>query len=209
MQNRQTNFVILLLAVLAMVTVWPVSRAIKTGYCDFRLAGPRAELMKANDNQHRPLALTRWQALETAFRNVHETCADDPQIPADLANLYLLRAGQASSVAEIQAFFERIALDYLKQSLRYRPAVAQHWANIVLLKARLGEFDPEFAAAYAHARALGPQDMGVIQTLTMALLPHPQEAMRLAEVKAAFRQLPTRFQRATRAVAWRFGYMDW
>lgn len=198
-----------MLAALLLACLGPVSGALKTGYCDFQLAGPRAELNKANDNQQKPLALTRWQALEAAFTSAHQTCASDPQIPADLANLYLLRADRAAAVVEIKDFYEEIALDYLRQSLRYRPAMAQHWANIALIKANRTEFDHEFIAAYQNARALGPLHIGVIQTLTMALLPHPQEAVRLAEVRATFDQLPKRYQYTTRALAWRAGYMDW
>jgi hypothetical protein len=199
----------LLLGLLLLACAWPMAGALQTGYCDFRLNGPRAELMKANGNQSRPLSLASWQALEQAFKAQHQTCSTDPQIPADLANLYLLRAQGAAAVPEMKAFFSEIALDYLQQSLRYRPAIAQNWANLALIKADLGQFDGEFEAAYNNARALGPLHMGVIQTLTMALLPHPQEAARLAQVQADFRQLPTQFQRPTRVVAWQAGHMDW
>lgn len=206
-QVLQIRLAILIAALLALACAWPVSRAVQTGYCDFRIAGPRAELMKANEGK--PLPLARWQALEAAFRAVHETCSTDPQIPADLANLYLLRAERAGAVPGIKRFFEEVALDYLRQSLRYRPAMAQSWANVALIKADLGEFDAEFEAAYNNARALGPLHMGVIQTLTLALLPHPQQAARLAQVKAAFDQLPKRFQYRIRGVAWRAGRMEW
>lgn len=209
LQSLYRAFIALLVCGLAAASLWTSGGALKTGYCDFRLSGPRAALDKAN-TQAIKLPLAQWQELTETFKSVHTVCANDAQIPADLANLYLIRAQAAQAVPQIQHFYAAIAQDYLYQSLKYRPGIAQNWANLALIKAQTGQFDDAFFSAVNNAFQLAPRAAGVLQSLALATLPYPalQENALSKTIQTQIAQLPSRQKQQLERVLKAHGIKD-
>jgi len=175
------------------VFLYHIFWALKTASCDYALIAPRAQMEAWNANQIPTIPLSKWLPVEQRLNEQQLRCPADPQIPADLANLYMLRLPQAAAVPKVQTFFASIALTYMGQSIQQRPAMALNWANTALLKAMLGQFDLKYAEALNTALLLAPHDARNIQTVMLASVPYRSKlaSMQLDAIQKAYLSLPS------------------
>jgi hypothetical protein len=107
-----------------------------------------------------------WRAVRDAMQAAHEHEPDNPLFVEELGRLYELRArGLDPRQPVVEAFLAR-ALEEFRTAARMRPASPTTWANIAMLKLRLGVLDAEFYAAAEHAARLGPWEPGVQRRLS-------------------------------------------
>lgn len=95
-----------------------------------------------------------WEQVHRYLWLANRLAPFDPQILADLGELYERRVGD-SLASESSADLDR-ALGYYRQSLALRPAWPYAWADVALLKITQKRLDAEFALAMQHALTLGP-----------------------------------------------------
>jgi hypothetical protein len=113
-------------------------------------------LMLRWDNARRPPPTAEWTRARESLREAH---ALDPRQPAyveEMGRLYHLRALPLPPSEPLARDYAAQALDYYRQSLARRPGSPYAWANVALMKGRIGDLDGEFHAALRNADALGP-----------------------------------------------------
>lgn len=107
-----------------------------------------------------------WRAVRDAVQAAREKEPDNPLFVEEMGRLYELRTrGLDPRQPVVQAFLAR-ALEEFRMAARMRPASPTTWANIALVKLRLGALDAEFYAAAEHAARLGPWEPGVQRRLS-------------------------------------------
>ncbi len=108
-------------------------------------------------------AAAEWALAQTRLERALALDSGDAALTEDLGRLHEMRtrAGLPESAGPASATELGRALDYLRQSLARRPTSPYTWANIAVVKSRLGEFDEELFRAIANAARLGPWEPGV------------------------------------------------
>lgn len=110
--------------------------------------------------------LGEWRAVRDAMQAAHEQEPDNPLFVEELGWLYELRARGLDPRQPVVAAVLAHALEEFRTAARMRPASPTTWANIAMLKLRLGVLDAEFYAAAEHAARLGPWEPGVQRRLS-------------------------------------------
>ncbi|MEE9551633.1 MAG: hypothetical protein V3V89_01185 [Gammaproteobacteria bacterium] len=91
--------------------------------------------------------------------DLNKALVKDPANPEILRNLGLSDEGGSNyyPVGDNSAIEARqFAYQYYQDALTGRPTWPYHWADLALVKYRLGELDTEFYMAFEHAIRLGP-----------------------------------------------------
>ena len=102
---------------------------------------------------------------------------DDPRV---LESLGVLHAGREAPVGSDRSGFQEQARDYLRRAAAARPTSPYTWANLALVKYRLGETDGEFRNALRQAANYGPWEwevQAIVADVGLAMLPElaPEE----------------------------------
>jgi hypothetical protein len=106
-----------------------------------------------------------WGAVRDAVQAAHGIEPDNPLFVEELGRLYEWRTrGLDPRQPVVRAFLAR-ALEEFRTAARMRPASPTAWADIALVKFRLGALDSEFYAAAERAARLGPWEPGVQRVL--------------------------------------------
>jgi len=107
-----------------------------------------------------------WRSVRDALQAARDREPDNPLFVEEMGRLYELRArGLDPRQPVVEAFLGR-ALEEFRTAARMRPASPTAWANIALVKFRLGALDTEFTAAAERAARLGPWEPGVQRRLS-------------------------------------------
>jgi len=134
--------------------------ALPRGLADLRAFEART-LMLRFESARRPPATADWTRARESLR---EANALDPRQPAyveSIGRLYHARALPLPPAEPLARDYAAQALDYYRQSLARRPGSPYAWANVALMKGRVGDLDEEFHAALKNADALGPWEPDV------------------------------------------------
>jgi hypothetical protein len=141
---------IALLSILATV-------ALRHGWADLRAFQAR-NFMNSLDTLAQAPGAAEWALAQARMERALALDPGEPAIAEDLGRLHEMRARAglpgdtgADSAAELGQ-----ALDYFNRSLARRPTSPYTWANIALVKARLGAVDAALFRAIANAALLGP-----------------------------------------------------
>lgn len=95
---------------------------------------------------------------DSAYRDIHAAHALDPDNPSLMEDLGHLHAEHAVRFRDDGKgiWHSRQSLGLFRAAAQRRPVSPYVWANIALVKFRLGEIDREFSAALRQAIVLGP-----------------------------------------------------
>jgi hypothetical protein len=104
----------------------------------------------------------------------------EPRDPRSLEGLGVLHAGRDAPVGNDRSGFQEQARDYLRRAAATRPTSPYTWANLALVKYRLGETDGEFRNALRQAVNYGPWEwevQAIVADVGLAMLPElaPEE----------------------------------
>jgi hypothetical protein len=98
----------------------------------------------------------------------------EPGNPRVLESLGLLHAGREAPAGSDRSGFQQQARDYFRQAAAARPTSPYTWANLAMVKYRIGETDPEFLDALRLAARYGPWEwevQAIVADLGLAMLP--------------------------------------
>lgn len=180
--------VALLLAVPLLWGMWLAYYALEA---DLRLRYVN-EMLERWQAQDQVPPIGEWRSVRDSLGKVLNSSARSPYALELQGRLYEARA--RSHLAVLNQAYLHQALDAFQQSVALRPGAAATWANIALLKVRLGELDAAFEQAFRRAMVLGPREEGVQQILSrtaLAALPdlqpsQKQQANRLLALTARY-----------------------
>ncbi len=110
----------------------------------------------------RTLTAEEWALAE---ERLQQALALDPGNPSIMEDLGLLEMNRALAARPRAAAGLERAVDYLRRSLRARPASPYAWGNLALAKSWLGALDAEFLHAIERAATLGAWEPEVQLTL--------------------------------------------
>ena len=104
------------------------------------------------------------ERMQEAINSLIDTLAltpDDPNLIEHMGVFHNLRASASAIGSDAWRLNLAQALIYFRKSADLRPTSSYTWANIALVKYRLGQIDAEFFAAMHHALDFGPWEPGV------------------------------------------------
>jgi len=107
----------------------------------------------------------QWVAARGALQEARRLEPDNPLFVEETGRLFEKRVAAADPVQPVVRGYLARALDEFRLAARMRPASPFAWANVALVKFRLGALDAEFVAAVDNAARLGPWEPGVQRTL--------------------------------------------
>jgi tetratricopeptide (TPR) repeat protein len=139
------------------------------GLADLSVFSARHQLARLDERREAPTPAD-WQRARGEFQRALELEPDNPALAESLARWYerySLRLPRSSALAA--AYLEQSAA-HLRQALFARPSSPHTWANLALVKLRLGQIDAEFQAAVGNARRLGPWEPEVRAALDQIAL---------------------------------------
>jgi tetratricopeptide (TPR) repeat protein len=105
----------------------------------------------------------------------------EPRDPRALEGLGVLHAGRDAPVGNDRSGFQEQARDYLRRAAATRPTSPYTWANLAVVKYRLGETDEEFRNALRQAVNYGPWEwevQAIVADVGLAMLPELAPAER-------------------------------
>ena len=145
-----------------------------------------------------------------ARQNLQRTLELDSGNPVHMEALarwyerYTLRLPRTSAIAP--AYLEQSAA-HLRNALAARPGSPYTWANLALVKLRLGQFDAEFQSAVENAWRLGPWEPEVQLTLAQIAFRAPDQLGAAAQeaTRGAIRNALRRYDRELFHMARRLG----
>lgn len=129
--------------------------ALERGWADIVSFQGRSAI-RTWDKQRLVPAADAWGLGHERLQHARILDAANPAIAEDIARLYELRAIANPATGPAANADFRLALEYLRASARARPGSPYTWANIALVKSRLGQRDEEFLRAIRQAAAFGP-----------------------------------------------------
>jgi len=127
------------------------------GWADLQAYQGRAFMAGWDKRADRP-ASAEWALAQTRLERALALDPGDAAIAEDLGRLHEMRtrAGLPEGAGADTAAGLARALDYFQRSLARRPTSPYTWANIAVVKSRLGVIDEELSRAIANAARLGP-----------------------------------------------------
>ncbi len=132
--------------------------SLQRGWADILAFQGRA-ILPAWEARSRNLPAAAWTLGHERLQRARALDPGNPNVTESIARLHELRArGKPAPEAAPDL---RLALKYLRQSVRARPGSPYTWANIAFVKSRLDRRDAEYLRALRHAAALGPWEPGV------------------------------------------------
>ena len=132
----------------------------KRGLADWRTMRWRREIAAWAERRTVP-AQERMQEAFKSLIDARELSPDDPKLIEHMGVLFNLRAGEYPIGSESWRLNLGQALIEFRRAADLRPTSAYTWANIVLAKYQLEQFDEEFSAAMRHALEFGPWEPAV------------------------------------------------
>ncbi len=122
-----------------------------------------------------PWRMEQWEHAEQALLKSLSETPNDAVLMDALARLYALRGNQewtggAPGSPEVGWYGK--ALEYQKRSITVRPGFATSWANRALYESALNLPTEVWLASWEKARALGPNEITVRQTLEDLAIRH-------------------------------------
>ncbi len=102
-----------------------------------------------------------WQQAQSRLERALALTPGDAGLTEDLGRLHEIRTQRLPATSPAVPAELKLALDYLRRSLRVRPTSPYTWANIAIVKSRQGALDAEFQQAIARAALLGPWEPDV------------------------------------------------
>lgn len=153
------------MVVLAALLVGAIYHAALRGLADASYV-PARHAMAQWPQTGAPPGPVQWRAVRDALLAARAQEPDNPLFVEELGRLHELRVRGLDAGQPVVAAYLARALDEFRAAARMRPASPTTWANIALVKFRLGALDAEFYAAIAHAARLGPWEPGVQQRLS-------------------------------------------
>lgn len=197
--------------VIAALLVGAIYHAAMRGLADAAYVPARHAIVQWTRSDTAP-GPAEWRAVRDAVQAARDQEPDNPLFVEEMGRLYELRTrGLDPRQPVIQAFLAR-ALEEFRMAARMRPASPTTWANIALLKLRLGALDAEFYAAVERAARLGPWEPGVqlrLSAIGLNAWSKLNPAGRMLAVAAAERGLqmqPRALERVLKAGSERAGF---
>ncbi len=132
----------------------------KRGLADWRSMRWRHEIASWTERRAVFTPERQQQAITTLI-DALELTPDDPTLIEQMGILHDLRATGYPAGSESRRLNLAQALIYFRNAVGLRPTSPYTWANIVLTKYQLGQFDEEFSAAMRHALDFGPWEPAV------------------------------------------------
>jgi hypothetical protein len=131
--------------------------AVRHGWADLGAFQGRA-FMKSWDKRPEAPGAADWALAQSRLEHALALDPGEPGIAEDLGRLHEMRtrAGLPAVAGMDTAAELGRALDYFNLSLARRPTSPYTWANIALVKARLGAVDAALLRAVGNAAMLGP-----------------------------------------------------
>ena len=123
-------------------------------------------LLKILDQQGQLIELPGWDEAQDGLETAQLLHPGRPDTLDALASMASWKNSSAPA-GDLEAQTARKKeLSYFRSSVRARPVYSYAWANLALVKYRLGEIDGEFAAALRKASELGPWSTSVQLVVT-------------------------------------------
>ena len=143
--------------------------AARAGLADVRSKSPRAEIARWTKAQKAP-QLPHWRAALEAMRTARELEPANASLTETSGRIYDWAAFGQSDRNPAAMAFRRQALAHFRTTARQRPTSPYTWANVALMKSRVGELDAEYFGALRNAAFLGPWEDEVQLILAEATL---------------------------------------
>ncbi len=154
-----------MLAAIAVLLIAGITSAGLRGVADASYVSARHAIAQWTRARQSPGPL-QWRGARDALVSARNLEPDNPLFVEELGRLYELRTrGLDAKLPVVRAFLSR-ALEEFRRAAHMRPASPITWANIALVKVRLGALDAEFYAAAQRAARLGPWEPGVQRVLS-------------------------------------------
>lgn len=113
---------------------------------------------------------SNWNIAHESLTQALNHSPNNPEYLALMGSLYEWRVvGNELDLTEAAKNYEK-ALDYYQQALQLRPAFSFYWANVAVIKSRLGIIDNAFFTTVNRAIVLGSWEPGVQLKIADALL---------------------------------------
>lgn len=144
-------FAMLLLAGLPAVIYFSAIR----GMADVVAQEPRYEIDRWRAGKLAPDSL-KLNAMQAELHKALELAPQNPNLMEDLGRFYAARVERGSPYEPAVREIRQQSLLYFRQAAAQRPTSGHAWANVALMKFRLGEFDLEYTLALEQALRRAP-----------------------------------------------------
>ncbi len=133
--------------------LWLIYIAASWGLADLFAKQARYDMQQWEDQA---LTTDSWKSIHATLTWAQSFEPDHPDLLESTGHAYYLlyRSGVMTAAEQLMALQQ--ALDYYLKAAKQRPVSAYTWANIAILKSRLGQYDAQFLAALESAAVLGP-----------------------------------------------------
>jgi len=148
-QSRIIN--ISFLALIGLL-LWLIYLSFSYGLADI-LAEQANYEMQLWENQE--LTLDTWNSTQTILQQALQFDPQNPDLLEMMGKMYDWKAKRSFSLPE-QIVAHQRALDYFRKAAKKRPISALTWANIILIKNFLFQYDIQFATALEQAVLQAP-----------------------------------------------------
>jgi hypothetical protein len=142
------------LAVIGCLAV-AIYEAGKLGLADLRSRQPIAAIRQWQTSKKLP-SIYEWRIALNAMRTAHELDRENPAFTEEMGRLYDMSAGANLANDPGTIAYVQQGLAFFRSATQQRLTSSYTWANIALIKLKLGEIDQEFMHALELAAMLGP-----------------------------------------------------
>ena len=168
---------VLVVAAAAGVGIALAVTALRMGRADWLFSRSTLSMAEWSAKDARP-DFESWLAVRDDLARAVQL---EPRDPRALEGLGVLHAGRDAPVGNDRSGFQEQARDYLRRAVAARPTSPYTWANLALVKYRLGETDEEFRNALRQAANYGPWEwevQAIVADVGLAMLPELAPAER-------------------------------
>jgi len=136
------------------ILLWLIYLAASWGFADF-LAGKVHHTMQQWETQEE-LTTEAWQSTHATLARARYFDTHHPSLSEATGQSYYLLSNSNTITPAEKLMALQQALDYYLKAAKQKTASSYTWANIAIVKARLGQYDAQLLEALEYATLLGP-----------------------------------------------------